>query len=66
MGKNLACLNVEELKQLKTTLERGISKITSKKQEVKLEPHNASLCLKANRICATELSPSPFRTVNRR
>ncbi|GJW32716.1 hypothetical protein Tco_0052748 [Tanacetum coccineum] len=30
MGENLGCLNVEEL-QLETTLERGISKITSKK-----------------------------------
>ncbi|GJZ21474.1 agamous-like MADS-box protein AGL11 [Tanacetum coccineum] len=56
MGENLGCLNVKELKQLETRLERGISRIRSKKndmilaetenlqkREVELEQHNAFL-----------------------
>ncbi|PWA84087.1 Transcription factor, K-box [Artemisia annua] len=33
MGQKLGCLNVKELKQLETRLERGISKIRSKKEQ---------------------------------
>ncbi|KVH61721.1 Transcription factor, K-box [Cynara cardunculus var. scolymus] len=42
MGEGLGCLNVKELKQLETRLERGISRIRSKK-EIELEHHNAFL-----------------------
>ncbi|KAI3758638.1 agamous-like MADS-box protein AGL11 [Cynara cardunculus var. scolymus] len=56
MGEGLGCLNVKELKQLETRLERGISRIRSKKhdmilaetenlqkREIELEHHNAFL-----------------------
>ncbi|XP_071710199.1 agamous-like MADS-box protein AGL11 [Rutidosis leptorrhynchoides] len=56
MGEGLGCLNVKELKQLETRLERGISRIRSKKndmilaeteilqkREMELEHHNAFL-----------------------
>ncbi|PWA48966.1 hypothetical protein CTI12_AA486570 [Artemisia annua] len=56
MGEKLGCLNVKELKELETRLERGISKIRSKKndmilaetenlqkREVELEHHNEFL-----------------------
>nr|KAJ0200148.1 hypothetical protein LSAT_V11C600340200 [Lactuca sativa] len=56
MGEGLDCLNMKELKQLETRLERGISKIRSKKhdmilaemeflqkREVELEHHNTFL-----------------------
>ncbi|GJX04232.1 DNA helicase [Tanacetum coccineum] len=76
MGENLGCLNVEELKQLETTLERGISKITSKKVRQLLSGSQAgtSQCIpmfKAddNQLHADavpEYTHSPERGVERR
>ncbi|KAI3489914.1 hypothetical protein L1887_45945 [Cichorium endivia] len=66
MGEGLGCLNGKELKQLETRLERGISRIRSKKhdmllaeteilqkREIELEHHNAFLRSKVQ-IAETE------------